>query len=103
MSPPPAATLRFGNDFDAGLDAVVVQLRASRRARRSVADRELHDTQLERLAAAIGDAKVAVHRLPVQRSLQERLRGYDGDLQGLRRLCRRRHVNHECGRSRAGQ
>ena len=82
--PPPTAILRFGTIVDAGRDAVVVQLQLRNERPIAVAYGEIHDAQLELLVAAIGDAKVAVHRLPVQRPLQERLGRYDRDLQ---RLC----------------
>jgi fucose permease len=72
--------LAVRNDLDAGRDAVVVELQLRDERPVAVAYREMNDSQLELLAAAIGDAKVAVHRLPVERSLQQRLGGYDRDL-----------------------
>jgi hypothetical protein len=95
--------LAIRHDLDAGRDAVVVQLELGDQRTALVTNREVHDAQLESLAAAIGNAKVAVHCLPVQRSLQQRPRGHDGNLQGLSRLCRRHPMSNQGGRSRAGK
>jgi hypothetical protein len=88
----PAAGLDLAarHDFDAGRNAIVVQLQLGDWRAAAVANHEIHDPQLQCLAAAIRDAKVAVHGLAVERSLQQRLRGHDSDLQGG-------------GRSRGGQ
>jgi hypothetical protein len=78
--------LAVRDNGDAGLNAVVVELQPGDKRTAAIAHVEPHHPQLERLRAAVGDAEIAVHRLAVQRALQERLCRNDGDLQS-RRLC----------------
>jgi hypothetical protein len=78
--------LAFRNNRDAGLNAVVVELQLCDQCTAAISHVELHHAQLERLRAPVGDAEIAVHRLAVQRALQQRLCRNDGDLQ-CRGLC----------------